>query len=147
MADNLTPSVSVSGQPADASLVSYTHIIYALHSLSVLIGVTSAVTIVGAFVFGFPSIIAVVMNYARRSDSRGSYLESHFRWQIHTFWFALLWVLVILAISVPLMLVGIGFVTLWLGYVCLGIWVVYRILRGWLALRDQRPVPLGMVNP
>ena len=140
MADNLTRSISVSDQPVDASLVSYTHIIYALHSLSVLIGVTSIVTIAGAFVFGFPSIIAVIMNYARRSEVRGSYLESHFRWQINTFWFALLWVVVIFAISVPLMLIAIGFFTAWLGCVCLGIWVVYRILRGWLALRDHRPV-------
>jgi uncharacterized membrane protein len=141
MADSLNTSVSLSGQPADASLVSYTHIIYALHSLSVLIGVTSAVTIVGAFVFGLPSIIAVIMNYARRSDVRGTYLESHFHWQIRTFWSALLWGVVIFAISLPLiLLLGLGLVTWWLGYVILGIWVIYRIARGWLALRDQRPV-------
>jgi uncharacterized membrane protein len=140
MADNVNPSVSVSGQPADASLVSYAHIIYALHSLSVLIGLTSAWTIVGSFIFGLPSIIAVIMNYARQSDVRGTFLESHFRWQIRTFWFALLWVLVILAISLPLMLLFVGFLTLALGYVLLGIWVIYRIIRGWLALRDQRPV-------
>jgi uncharacterized membrane protein len=140
MANDLNPSVTVSGLPVDASLVSYTHIIYALHSLSVLIGLTSAVTIVGSFVFGLPSIIAVVMNYARQSDVRGTFLESHFRWQIRTFWFALLWVIVILALSLPLMLVLVGFVTLWIGFVLLGIWVIYRIIRGWLALRDQRPV-------
>jgi uncharacterized membrane protein len=141
MADNLNPSVSVSGQPADASLVSYTHIIYALHSLSVFIGLTSAVTIVGAFVFGLPSIIAVIMNYARQSDTRGTYLESHFRWQIRTFWFAALWVVVIWAISFPLILaLGLGFVTFIIGYAVLGIWVIYRIIRGWLALRDQQPV-------
>jgi len=140
MANDLNPSVTVSGQPVDASLVSYTHIIYALHSLSVLIGLTSAVTIVGSFIFGLPSIIAVVMNYARQSDVRGTFLESHFRWQIRTFWFALLWVIAILALSLPLMLVFIGFVTLWIGFVLLGIWVIYRIIRGWLALRDQRPV-------
>jgi uncharacterized membrane protein len=140
MANNLSPSVTVSGQPADASLVSYTHIIYALHSLSVLIGLTSAVTIVGSFIFGLPSIIAVIMNYARQSDARGTFLESHFRWQIRTFWFALLWVIVILALSLPLMLVIVGFVTLWIGFVLLGIWVIYRIIRGWLALRDQQPV-------
>jgi len=140
MADNLNPSVSVSGQP-DASLVSYTHVIYALHSLSVLIGLTSAWTIVGSFVFGFPSIIAVVMNYARQSEARGTYLESHFGWQIRTFWFALLWALIITGLSLPLMLLlGLGFLTLWLGYVVLGIWVIYRIIRGWTALRDQRPV-------
>jgi uncharacterized membrane protein len=140
MADNLNPSVSVSGQQVDASLVTYTHIIYALHSLSVLIGLTSALTIVGSFVFGVPSIIAVIMNYARQSDARGTFLESHFRWQIRTFWFALLWVVVIFAISFPLMIIAIGFVTLWLGYVGLGIWVIYRIIRGWVALRDHRPV-------
>ena len=124
----------------DASLISYTKIIYALHSLSVLIGLTSAVTIVGSFIFGLPSIIAVIMNYARQSDARGTFLESHFRWQIRTFWFALLWVLVILAISLPLMLVVVGFFTLWIGYVLLGLWVIYRIVRGWLALGDRRPV-------
>jgi len=140
MADNLNTNVPVTGQPADASLVSYTHVIYALHSLSVLIGITSAVTIVGAFVFGFPSIIAVIMNYVRRSEAKGTFLESHFSWQIRTFWFALFWVLIIFAISVPLMLILVGFVTWGLGYIVLGIWVVYRIIRGWLALRDMRPV-------
>src|SRR6266404_1025181 len=140
MGNNVNPSLTVSAQPVDPSLASYTHIIYALHSLSVLIGLTSAVTIVGSFIFGLPSIIAVVMNYARQSDARGTFLESHFRWQIRTFWFALLWVLVILAISLPLMLIIVGIFTLWIGYVLLGIWVIYRIIRGWLALRDQRPV-------
>jgi uncharacterized membrane protein len=140
MANNVNPSVTVSGQPADASLVSYTHIIYALHSLSVLIGLTSAWTIVGSFIFGLPSIIAVIMNYARQSDVRGTFLESHFRWQIRTFWFALLWVIVIVALSLPLMLIVVGFFTAWIGFVLLGIWVIYRIIRGWLALRDHRPV-------
>jgi uncharacterized membrane protein len=140
MGNNVNPSVTVSGQPVDASLISYTHIIYALHSLSVLIGLTSAVTIVGSFIFGLPSIIAVIMNYARQSDVRGTFLESHFRWQIRTFWFALLWVLVILALSLPLMIIVVGFFTLWIGFVLLGVWVIYRIIRGWLALRDHRPV-------
>jgi uncharacterized membrane protein len=139
MVDSSNPSVTVSGQP-DAALISYTHVIYALHSLSVLIGLTSAVTIVGSFIFGLPSIVAVIMNYARQADARGTFLESHFSWQIRTFWFALLWVLVILALSLPLMLVAIGFLTLPAGYVLLGIWVIYRIIRGWLALGDRRPV-------
>lgn len=140
MTDNSNPGVTVSGQPADAALVSYTHVIYGLHTLSVLIGVTSAWTIVGSFIFGLPSIVAVIMNYARQSDARGTFLESHFRWQIRTFWFALLWVLVILALSLPLMLILVGFFTFAAGYVVLGIWVIYRIVRGWLALGDRRPV-------
>lgn len=141
MADNFNPGVTVSGQPVDASLISYTHIIYALHSLSVLIGLTSAVTIVGSFIFGLPSIVAVIMNYARRSDVRGTFLESHFRWQIRTFWLALLWALVVLAVSLPLVLVfGLGLLTLSVGFVLLGIWVIYRIIRGWTALNARRPV-------
>ena len=136
----MSPSATVSAEPVDASLVSYTHIIYALHSLAVLIGLTSTVTIIGSFIFGLPSIIAVIMNYARQSDARGTFLESHFRWQIRTFWFALLWAIVILAVSLPLMLVVVGFFTLGIGFVLLGLWVIYRIIRGWLALRDHQPV-------
>jgi uncharacterized membrane protein len=122
----------------DESLVNYTHAIYALHALSALIGLTSGATIVGHFVFGLPSIIAVIMNYARRSEVRGTFLESHFRWQIRTFWYALLLTVVVFALSLPLMLVLIGFATLWLGVALIGLWVIYRVARGWLALRDRR---------
>jgi uncharacterized membrane protein len=115
-------------------------VIYALHALSALIGLTSAVTVVGSFIFGLPSIIAVIMNYARRSATRGTFLESHFRWQIRTFWFGLLLSIVVLALSLPLMLVLIGFATWWLGLALIGLWLIYRIARGWMALRDRRPM-------
>src|SRR5678816_2844178 len=75
------------------SLLSVTHLVYALHALSLLIGITTAATIIGAFVFGVPSIIAVVINYLKRGEASGTFLESHFRWQIRTFWFGLLWCL------------------------------------------------------
>ncbi|HEY6481939.1 MAG TPA: hypothetical protein VIY54_00255 [Steroidobacteraceae bacterium] len=140
MQDPAAPGTMFSGQPVDGSLTTYTHVIYGLHTLSVLIGLTTIWTIVGSFVLGVPSIIAVIMNYARQSDVRGSYLESHFRWQIRTFWFAALWAVVIWAVSLPLMLVLIGFLTLYLGFVVLGIWVIYRIARGWVALHGHRPV-------
>jgi uncharacterized membrane protein len=130
-------------QASDPSLVTYTHVIYALHTLSVIIGLTSAATIVGAFIFGVPSIIAVIMNYARISATRGTHLESHFRWQIRTFWYALLWVLVVSAVSLVLMVILVGFLTWPLGFVLVGIWVVYRVARGWLALKDGRPMYVG----
>lgn len=135
------------GRSVDASLITYTNVIYALHALSVLMGLASAWTIVGSFVFGLPSIVAVIMNYARRSEARGTFLESHFSWQIRTFWFALLWVLIILALSLPLMLVLVGFLTYWVGYVVLGVWVIYRIVRGWMALGDRRPVGPSLAGP
>jgi uncharacterized membrane protein len=142
MVDSSNPSVTVPVREVDPSLVSYTNVIYALHSLSVLIGLTSPVTVVGSFVFGIPSIIAVIMNYARQAEARGTYLESHFSWQIRTFWFAVLWGLIIFGVSLVLMLILIGFVTLPAGLALLGVWVIYRVIRGWLALRDRRPVYL-----
>src|SRR3954447_16502549 len=140
MADSSTPSATVPVRAADPSLVTYTNVIYALHSLSVLIGITSPVTIVGSFVFGIPSIVAVIMNYARQRDARGTYLESHFTWQIRTFWFAVLWALIVWGLSLPLMLIFVGFLMLPVGLVLVGVWVIYRVVRGWLALRDRRPV-------
>jgi uncharacterized membrane protein len=123
---------------ADRSLLTYTHVIYGLHGLSALIGLTSAATVVGNFVFGIPSIVAVVMNYARRSAVRGTFLDSHFRWQIRTFWYGMLFALIVWAISLPLMLVLIGLATLPLGLALVGLWLIYRVVRGWLALRDHR---------
>lgn len=140
--NGMTPATS----PADESLVGYTHVIYALHSLSALIGVTSTATIVGSFVFGLPSIVAVIMNYARRSAVRGTFLDSHFRWQIRTFWFGLLFACIVVVVSLPLMLVLIGFATLPLGTTLIGIWLIYRIVRGWLALKDRRPMYAGRLS-
>lgn len=138
MANNLSPGAA--GLVADEGLITYTHAIYALHALAVLIGVTTAATIVGSFVCGIPSIVAVIMNYARRYATRGTFLESHFQWQIRTFWFALMWALLIWAVSLPLTLLLIGFAMLWLGFIALGIWIIYRVARGWMALRDRRPM-------
>jgi uncharacterized membrane protein len=140
MADDLTSNAAGPTPSVDEALISYTHVIYALHALAVLIGVTTAATIVGSFICGLPSIVAVIMNYARRSATRGTFLESHFRWQIRTFWFALLWVLVIWAVTLPLFVVLIGVPLFFAGFVALAIWIIYRVARGWLALRDRRPM-------
>ena len=72
-------------------LFGWTQGIYALHAFSMLTGILGAATVVGAFLTGWPSIIAVILNYVKRSEVRGTWLESHFRWQIRTFWFGLLW--------------------------------------------------------
>jgi uncharacterized membrane protein len=133
-----TPPVSAEAPRVDESLVTYTHVIYALHALAVLIGVTTLHTIVLSFVGGLPSLIAVIMNYARRSATRGTYLESHFRWQIRTFWYALLWLVVCGLVAVTI----IGIPLALLGYAALAVWIIYRVARGWLALKDGRPMYL-----
>lgn len=118
-------------------LVRLTHIIYALHAFSAAMGVISSAAIVTAFLTGWPSILAVILNYARRAEVRGSVLESHFTWQIRTFWFALLWVVVGALLFVTI----IGIPLAWLIVVLTGLWVLYRIGRGWLALNDGRGIP------
>ena len=117
-------------------LFSWTQAIYALHAFSLLTGILGAATVVGAFLTGWPSIIAVILNYVKRRDTRGTWLESHFRWQIRTFWFGLLWVG--LCSLFVLVTFGIGIVIAWLPLAIVSLWFVYRIVRGWVALRDGR---------
>jgi uncharacterized membrane protein len=120
------------------SLVRWTQIIYGLHAFSLLTGILGAATVVGAFLTGWPSIIAVVLNYVKRSDARGTWLESHFRWQIRTFWFGLLWVSLCVLFIVATF--GIGILIAWLPIALVSLWFIYRIVRGWLALNDGRPL-------
>ena len=117
-------------------LFGWTQAIYALHALSLLTGILGAATIVGAFLIGWPSIIAVILNYVKRSEVRGSWLESHFRWQIRTFWYGLVWVA--LCIVFVVLTLGIGLLFVWFPIGVVSIWFIYRIVRGWLALRDGR---------
>jgi uncharacterized membrane protein len=131
-----TPPISAEMPHVDESLVTYTHVIYALHTLAVVIGITTFHTIVGSFVGGLPSIVAVIMNYVRRSATRGTYLESHFRWQIRTFWYALLWAVVCVMVAITIIGIPIALI----GFAALAIWIVYRVARGWLALKDRRPM-------
>lgn len=125
--------------PAD-SLVNLTHLIYGLHALSVVIGIAGSATVVGAFIFGLPSIVAVILNYVKRGDVRGTYLESHFSWQIRTFWWAVLWGLLALVFTLLLIITIIGILVYWLPVAIVGVWIGYRVIRGWLALKDRRPI-------
>lgn len=136
---SFTPAATVPAS-VDPGLITYTNIIYALHALSVLVGIVTTASVLGSFLLGWPSIIAVIMNYVRRSAVQGTFLESHFSWQIRTFWWGLLWVLIIFAISVPLMVVLVGFATLPVGLLIVGLWVIYRVVRGWSALSNRRPM-------
>ena len=120
------------------SLYDWTQIIYGLHALSLVTGILGAATVVGAFLIGWPSIIAVIMNYIKRSDARGTWLESHFRWQIRTFWFGLIWA--VLCGLFVVMTLGIGLIIVWLPLGILTLWFIYRVARGWLALREHKPM-------
>lgn len=132
---NPLPDSPVVADPLDGARA-WCHVIYGLHAFAVLVGVIGAASIAGAFVFGVPSLLAVILNYIKQGEVRGSWLESHFRWQIRTFWFTALWLLVygLLVLSI----IGIPFALLLI--VGLGVWVAYRVIRGWLALSERKPL-------
>ena len=132
------PSSETTVRDPSEGLITLTHVIYALHAFSALTGLASSMLILTAFLTGWPSIIAVILNYAKRSDVDDSWLDSHFGWQIRTFWYALLW----------LVLGGVAFVT-FIGipvaivvWILTGLWVLYRIVRGWMTLSREKPMPL-----
>ena len=124
----------------DPSLITITHVTYGMHALGLAIGAFGASTVVGAFIFGWPSIIAVIINYVKRGDARGTWLESHFTWQIRTFWFSMLWAGIIFVTGALLAIVLIGFAIWFVGLFALGCWAIYRIASGWLRLNDSRAI-------
>ena len=129
-----TPTAS---QPSE-SLVNVAHLVYALHTWSVIAGIIGAASIVGMFLTGWPSIIAVIINYVKRPDARGTWLDTHFGWQIRTFWYTLLWV--VIAVIAAFTVIGLPFA---IGIaIVITIWVVYRIVRGWIALASAKPMPV-----
>ena len=118
--------------------VTWTRVIYGLHALSLVTGIVGIATVVGAFLTGWPSIIAVILNYVMRGEVRGTWLESHFRWQIRTFWYGLLWVS--LCALFVIMTFGIGIIIAWFPLGIVSLWFIYRVARGWMALGNRQPM-------
>jgi uncharacterized membrane protein len=121
-----------------AGLVRLTHIIYLLHGFSVLMGILGPALTITTFLSGWPSIIAVILNYLKRKEVSHTYLDSHFRWQIGTFWYALPWLVIA---AMPFTTVT-GTTFAYMLAVGTGIWVIYRVRRGWMALNEGRSMPL-----
>jgi uncharacterized membrane protein len=110
--NNITTTAS------EESAKTLTTVIYALYAASYFVGVTA--------------IVAIVMNYVKRDDVVGTFLESHFRWQIRTFWFGMLWG--VLGAITMMFIIG------WFVLIANGIWIIYRIVKGWLRLNDGKPM-------
>lgn len=125
------------GQPSE-NMVTVTHLIYALHGFAVFTALIGSGTVILGFVASLPSIAAVVLNYWNQSAVRGTWLESHFRWQIRTFWFAVLWI----AVSALLFISIIGLPLALLLVAVAGLWVLYRVVRGWWALLQRKTLPI-----
>jgi uncharacterized membrane protein len=111
------------GGPAASGLRVLTHVLYGLHTLSWFSG-------------GFFSVVAIIINYAKRSDLPDAYFRSHFRWQARSFWFTLMWLLLSSPLYLFFVLPGAAAWTL------IGLWYLYRFVRGWIAFNDHRPMPV-----
>ena len=132
----MSPSDDTNSEEPRRSVLVAAHIVYGLHSVAIVLGITGSATVIGGFVGSVPSIIAVIINYLKRGGARGTWAASHYRWQIRTFWFALLWLLVALLLVVTVVGAPFGLGLL----VALTLWLIYRIARGWLRLIDKRPM-------
>lgn len=107
-----------SNAPDLSSAIGTTQIIYILYAAGLVVGITA--------------LVAIVMNYQSKDAVRGTWLESHYKWQIRTFWFNLLW----MSVSLLTMIVGIGFLVFPVAYV----WYIYRVVRGWMQMRQGKPM-------
>jgi uncharacterized membrane protein len=113
------PFTGVSKTPDELqALKTITTVVYALQALS--------------FIWGLPALVAVIINYVKRDDARGTLYESHFDWQIKSFWWGLLWSV----LGIALAFILIGFVVLVVAYV----WMIYRVVKGWLKLAEGKAV-------
>ncbi len=139
MPDNLPQQVDVP-TPPDGSCVTVAKVVYLLHGLSIIVGVATGGTILGAFLFGWPSIVAVILNYVMRSDARGTYADSHFSWQIRTFWYAFLFAVIVGIVGFILSFFYVGLVIWFVGFFVMSIWVGYRIIRGGIRLWNGQPI-------
>ncbi|GAB4513252.1 MAG: membrane protein [Sulfuricaulis sp.] len=118
---NLPMTPDDNSRPIDLqSLKNIAIAVYALQAVSFFLGVTF--------------FIAIILDYVKLDDARGTWLESHFRWQIRTFWFGLLW----FALGGLTFFIGIG----WFILFAAALWLIYRILKGWLKLNDNKPIPV-----
>ena len=119
-----------------AGLEKIVFVIYLLHIFSALNGLLTPAFIVTAFLTGWPSLIAIIMSYMWRNDADGSYLASHFDWLISTFWFTVLWLIIAWVFILTVIGVVVGVPIL----LVVGIWVLYRLLKGIFALNGRRSV-------
>lgn len=89
-----------------------------------------------SFLWGITAVIGVIIDYVKLDDARGTWLENHLRWQIRTFWWALVWTV----LGVATLWLGVGFVVLGVAY----FWTIYRMVKGWLKLVERKPVMPAM---
>jgi len=142
MAENRIPQSSevtiVTGEPP----VSATLLAYALFAVGAVAGLISSGFPAVAPLLGLVGVAGVIVAYVKRDDARGTWVESHLRWLIRTFWYSLLWGVIGGVVFVLLFIVFLlGPLLAFVIWGAASIWVLYRVIRGYLLFNDSRPVP------
>jgi len=123
------------------SLITATAIVYGLFGLAAVIAIVSHGLPPVAPLGGIAGIVAIIVAYVKRSEATGTWLASHYRWLIRTFWFAALWGVIGAIVFFLLLLILIGIVIGYVIWLATAIWVIYRLVRGYLLFKDSKPVP------
>ena len=136
MADYPQPATTAGQPPVTAALI-----VYVLFAITAIGGVIGSGFAMFAPLFAILGIVGVIIAYVKRGDALGTWTESHFDWLISTFWWSLLWSVLVAVIGGLLMLVLIGFLLVPIGLAIVSIWVIYRVVRGYLAFNKSEPLP------
>jgi len=123
------------------SLISMTLLVYALFGVAAVVGLVSSGFPLIAPLTGIVGIVAIILAYVKRGEATGTWLESHYRWLIRTFWFSLLWGAIGAVIFVLLLIIVIGVFIGYLIWVATTIWVMYRLVRGYMLFSESKPIP------
>ena len=140
MSDTQLPTEAPASGPAP-SLITATLVVYALFGLAAVVAIASHGFPPFAPLGGIAGIVAIIVAYVKRGEATGTWLASHYRWLIRTFWFSLLWGCVGAIIFVLLAIILIGLVVGYVIWVATTIWVIYRLIRGYVLFKDSQPVP------
>src|SRR5438093_4084488 len=141
MTDLSSPQTPPASDLPSASLISTTLLIYALFGVAALIGLASSGFPLIAPLTGIVGIVAIILAYVKRGDAAGTWLASHYRWLIRTFLFSLLWGVIGGLILITLGLILIGIPIAFAIWIVTTVWVIYRLVRGYLLFNDSKPVP------
>ena len=136
MADYLPPAAPAAQPPITAALI-----VYALFAIAAIGAVVSSGLVTFAPLVVIAGIVGVIIAYVKRGEAQGTWVASHFDWLIATFWWSLLWSLIVVVVGGILILVLVGLIIIPVGLAIVSIWVIYRVVRGYLAFNRSEPLP------
>jgi uncharacterized membrane protein len=142
MSESSAPQLPPAGAGVPSqSLISTTLVVYALFGVAAVVGLVSSGFPLVAPLVGLIGIVGLILAYVKRGDAAGTWLQSHYRWLIRTLWFSLLWGFIGGLVLVTLGLVLIGIPIAFCIWVAATIWVMYRLIRGYVLFKDSKPIP------